>query len=313
MKDIMVSICCATYNHEKYIKDALDSFLMQDVDFKYEILVHDDCSTDNTREIIEQYKKIYPEIINIIYQKENQFSKNRKIFGEIIFPKTKGKYVAMCEGDDYWLDKEKLKKQVEILENNKEIVAVVSGSECVDENKNFRGYIGKYKENEIIDLTKFLQDFYTQLPKHLFQTASIVFRRDAFEEIYEKKIQFYYNCPVGDLPLYLFLLTKGKIYCFKDNMAAYRQNISGSWTKEVWAKQRKQILEKMLRTYKEFNEYTNYEYENEIIPFFSMYEFEILLQDSAYKELLKRKYRVFFNQLNLKSRIYILMHAITSK
>ena len=72
--DIMVSICCITYNHEKYIREALDSFLMQNTDFKYEIVIHDDASTDNTANIIREYEEKYPDIIKPIYQKENQYS-----------------------------------------------------------------------------------------------------------------------------------------------------------------------------------------------------------------------------------------------
>ena len=100
--DILVSINCITYNHEKYIAQAIESFLMQITNFKYEILIHDDASTDNTVKIIKEYEKKYPNVIKTIFQKENQYSKGKKveIFG---FKKSRGKYIAFCEGDDYWL------------------------------------------------------------------------------------------------------------------------------------------------------------------------------------------------------------------
>ena len=89
-KSIMVSICCLAYNHENYIKDALDSFLMQNTEFRYEILIHDDASTDRTADIIREYEKKYPDIVKPIYQTENQYSKGKKITIDIQFPRVQG-------------------------------------------------------------------------------------------------------------------------------------------------------------------------------------------------------------------------------
>ena len=101
-EDILVSISCITYNHEKYIRDALEGFLMQKTDFKYEILIHDDASTDNTAKIIREYEEKYPDLIKPIYQKENQWSKgNYRISSTFNIPRAKGKYIAFCEGDDF--------------------------------------------------------------------------------------------------------------------------------------------------------------------------------------------------------------------
>ena len=97
---IKVSICCITFNHEKYIKKALDSFLSQNTDFEYEILIHDDASTDSTADIIREYEKKYPNIIKPIYQTENQYQKGvTNPSGKFNFPRAKGQYIAMCEGD----------------------------------------------------------------------------------------------------------------------------------------------------------------------------------------------------------------------
>jgi glycosyltransferase involved in cell wall biosynthesis len=116
MSQLMVSICCAAYNHEEYIAAALDGFLMQKADFSYEILVHDDASTDNTAKIIKEYEQNYPDIIKPIYQTENQYSKKVKISSAYNFPRAKGKYIAWCEGDDYWTDPLKLQTQVDYME-----------------------------------------------------------------------------------------------------------------------------------------------------------------------------------------------------
>lgn len=102
--EIQVSIICITYNHENYIEDAIKGFLMQETSFSYEILIHDDASTDHTVQIIQKYVKQYPSLIRPIYQSENQYSKGINILSEYIYPQAKGKYIALCEGDDYWTD-----------------------------------------------------------------------------------------------------------------------------------------------------------------------------------------------------------------
>lgn len=117
----VVSISCITYNQKDYIQDALDSFLDQETDFPFEILVHDDCSTDGTTEIIREYEKRYPDIVKPMYEEINQYLN----FGtggtlEWNLPRARGKYLAMCEGDDFWVDNRKLQKQVDFLEKNPE-------------------------------------------------------------------------------------------------------------------------------------------------------------------------------------------------
>lgn len=128
-KDLLVvSICCITYNHEKYISDALDGFLMQETDFPFEILIHDDASTDNTPDIIRKYEEKYPDIIKPIFQKENQKSKLGSGMNPTFnYPRAKGKYIALCEGDDYWTEPLKLQKQVKFLEARDEYSLCVGG------------------------------------------------------------------------------------------------------------------------------------------------------------------------------------------
>lgn len=119
---ILVSVCSITYNHEPYIRQCLEGFIMQQCDFKFEVLIHDDASTDGTQEIIKEFQEKYPDIIKPIFQTENQWSKGiRGITAKFNFPRAKGKYIALCEGDDYWTDPLKLQKQVDFLEENSKI------------------------------------------------------------------------------------------------------------------------------------------------------------------------------------------------
>lgn len=128
---VLVSVCCTAYNHAKYIRSCLDGFVNQKTDFKYEVIVHDDASTDNTANIIREYADKYPEIIKPIFQK-NQYSKGVPIYEKFIFPKCTGKYIAYCEGDDYWCNENKLQKQVDVLERNPEYVACVHQTKTLD-------------------------------------------------------------------------------------------------------------------------------------------------------------------------------------
>ena len=115
-EDIIVSIITLTYNHEPYIRECLDGNLMQQTSFKFELLIHDDASTDNTANIIREYAAKYPNIIKPIYQTENQYSQKVPIGCTYLYPRAQGKYIALCEGDDYWTDPLKLQKQVDFLE-----------------------------------------------------------------------------------------------------------------------------------------------------------------------------------------------------
>ena len=118
-KKPLVSICCVTYNHAPFIRQCLEGFISQKVNFEYEIIINDDCSTDGTTDVIKEYKEKYPELIIPIFHDTNQYSQGvRGIFATFCFPKAKGKYIAICEGDDYWDNPYKLQLQVDFLKNN---------------------------------------------------------------------------------------------------------------------------------------------------------------------------------------------------
>lgn len=114
----LVSVRCITYNQQSFIAQTLDGFLSQETDFPFEVIVHDDASTDKTADVIREYEKKYPKIIKPIYETENQYSKNDDSLDKIVDSACKGKYIAFCEGDDYWIDPLKLQKQISFLEKN---------------------------------------------------------------------------------------------------------------------------------------------------------------------------------------------------
>ena len=130
-----LSICCITYNHAKFIRQALDGFVMQKTNFPFEVLIHDDASTDGTADIIREYEAKYPDIIKPIYQTENQWSKGVLISKTCNYPRVQGEYVAMCEGDDYWTDPLKLQKQVDFLDSHPDFMGCFHPAKKIWEDK----------------------------------------------------------------------------------------------------------------------------------------------------------------------------------
>ena len=200
----------------------LDSFLMQERDFDIEILIHDDHSTDDTIDIIKEYTERYPDIMRPMYEEENQYSKGiSNISGVFNFPRARGKYIAMCEGDDYWSDPLKLKKQAAYMEAHPEcalcchaagIVAEDGAFRTVAELKPFAGS-GVIRAEDVIS------------KKENIPTASLFFRTE-----YAKQLpQWYFDCPVGDIPLQLAMLMHGSVYYFNEAMSMYRMGRAGSW------------------------------------------------------------------------------------
>ncbi|MDY0235313.1 MAG: glycosyltransferase [Gudongella sp.] len=222
--NILVSISCITYNQEYYISRALDSFLMQKTNFEYEILIHDDASTDRTAEIIKEYEEKYPYIIKPIYQSVNQYSKGVKI-GKLNDNRALGKYIASCEGDDYWIDSHKLQKQVNYMELHTDCSLCVHAANTVDYNGKQTGY--RIRPN--IGNRKYTFEDMLVAGGGLFATNSMLYRVELIENLPD----FYYSAPVGDYPLQIYLSLLGEVYYLDEVMSAYRINAINSWTNEI--------------------------------------------------------------------------------
>lgn len=206
---VMVSIICTTYNHEKYIKSCIEGFFMQKTDFDYEIIIHDDCSTDSTADIIRSYLKDEPTRIKAILQSENQYSKGANIVGDIMMPLAKGKYIAFCEGDDVWIDDTKLSRQVDFLEKNLNYVACVHNTlfhRCDKYCKDFPMFVHNTdKDLEFEEI--FLWNAFG------YQYSSLLARREFFI-----KPQFGY----GEYSMAIYLSLNGKIRFINRVMSEYR-------------------------------------------------------------------------------------------
>ncbi len=212
-KKPLVSICCLTYNHEKYIHDAIEGFLMQKANFEFEILIHDDASTDGTTEIIKEYEKKYPGLIKPIYQTENQWSKGIKPFFKDLFPKAKGKYIALCEGDDYWVDPYKLQKQVDFMEANPKYGVVYTGIYRLFQNSN------KLFPSKIHDSEYKFEDLILFNPVYTLTTC---IRKDLLDQYIHEinpELKGWYS---GDYPMWLYMSERSIIKSLPIRTAVYR-------------------------------------------------------------------------------------------
>jgi len=221
----MVAIHCLAFNHEPYIRDCLEGFVMQKTDFKFVAIVHDDASTDRTAEIIREYEAKYPDIIKPIFETDNQYSKHDGSLDRIMnaaIDATGAQYVAMCEGDDYWTDPLKLQKQVDILEKEQMLMACVTNCSVVDSNG---ATLEKSRGREVvkgnIDGRYSLRSFFTD--HNLYPTCSVVFRNTHTEAV-RKKTDIMRNPFLGDWTLWIALHCFGDFYFFNEVTCAYRIN-----------------------------------------------------------------------------------------
>lgn len=218
----LVAIRCIAYNQEKYIREALDSFVMQKTNFPFVAIVHDDASTDNTASIIREYAEKYPDIIKPIFETENQYSKPGNPLGRIMqqaIDESGAKYVAYCEGDDYWTDPLKLQKQVDFLENNPDFTMCFNAIEVINEHSDSKYLLAEvetreYSGNEIIE-------------SMILQTASVVIRKEIFLSERYQKAKADSRFKSGDITLYLAAAAMGRIFCIADFMSIYRINSGG--------------------------------------------------------------------------------------
>ena len=222
MREIKVSVICLAYNHEAYIRDALEGFVTQQTDFAYEVLVHDDASTDRTAEIIREYEKKYPDLINVIYQTKNQYSQGVNIGIEFLWPKVKGKYIAYCEGDDYWVSPHKLQRQYEALEQHPGLDICAHSSWILTRD-------GTMQESAVSASDTILTAEQVIAGNGDYvSTNSLMYRAVINHNMpaFRKKFDYDYTLQIhGSL--------RGGMYYLSEPMSVYRACAAGSWSENV--------------------------------------------------------------------------------
>ena len=218
-----LSIICLTFNHVHFIRQALDGFVMQKTNFPFEVIIHDDASTDGTTDIIREYAEKYPDLIKPVYQTKNQYSQGRDVLKEFVFPKVQSKYVAMCEGDDYWTDENKLQQQVDFLDTHLDCSICFHSVRITYEDHSRPDSVfpkvKKWKKRRITTLKDLLK-------RNFVPTCSVVFRwrLKGQEQLFPTGI-----CP-GDWFLNLLHAQVGKIGYLPCVMSVYRRHSGGIWT-----------------------------------------------------------------------------------
>ena len=211
-----VIIRCLVYNHEPYLRDCLEGFVMQKTNFPFKAVVHDDCSTDGSAAIIREFAEKYPDIIEPIYETENQYSKRDGSLGRIMDAATLGRspYIAYCEGDDYWIDPLKLQKQVDFLESHPDYSMCFHKAKIiVHDGRNYYDYFSKLEERE----------YHPEeiLIPWIIPTASIMMRAST-------PIPFHKDFRNGDVVIHAACVAQGRVYCMRGEMSIYRLHGTGS-------------------------------------------------------------------------------------
>ncbi len=296
---VMVSVICNTFNHERYIAQALESFVTQNTTFVFEVLVHDDASTDNTASIIKEYEARYPEIIKPIYQTENQYSKGVSITASIQIPRAQGKYIAFCEGDDYWISTEKLQKQVECLEQRPD------ASWCVCNAINVNRECEKISDYNVSEQTGEITTEYVIMKDGGFcATSSIMGRAQYLKNEPEFLRKFHL-----DMFVQYYLASCGKTICIAEQFAAYRRETEGSWSsrmkknKDAYVRHKRRVIESL----KAFDEYTQRQYHSAVQDKIDDVEFSLYRSTREFSKLRDEKYRKIYLSFQRREKIKLFL------
>ncbi|MEG1556452.1 MAG: glycosyltransferase [Bacteroidales bacterium] len=229
----LVSIICTAYNHEPYIRQCLEGFAMQKTNFPIEVLISDDASTDKTADIIREYEAKYPEMFVTFYHKENLYSQGIGFFSEELCSNAQGKYIALCEGDDYWTDPLKLQKQVNFMEKNQEFSICFHPVKVIFNYHNRKSYIYPSSSQRFFKSILSADDL---IWRNFIQTNSVLYR----SRYDEKGISILKNIPLSMLPgdyyIHLLFAKYGKIGFINDVMAVYRRHDGGLWQHDPFYK-----------------------------------------------------------------------------
>jgi glycosyltransferase involved in cell wall biosynthesis len=303
--EIKVSVCCLAYNHEKYIREAIESFVQQKTDFRYEILVNDDCSSDNTRKIIEECEIKYPGKVRGIYHNENQYSKGINVFFSNFSTSCKGEYIAICEGDDFWTSEDKLQKQVDFLDRNKDY------SLCVHNTKILNLYNGTTKLFNRHDCEYDIEmDDIIKWDQNLFHASSEVFRTEFLPQM----PRYCFNTKAGDYPFALYLRTQGKIRYLPEVMSVYRYGVEGSYTDNMKSSDIiASYLQEHIDMLKKFNICTDNEFELEVSKKIKALEVEKMKMEGCFKKILRKEYKETIKNMPIKSKIAIIIGLISPR
>lgn len=278
---MILTVYCLAYNHEKYIRKTLEGFVNQKTSYEFKVIVHDDASTDKTKDIIAEFQKKYPKIFYPIYQKKNQFSKGVNIFDIFIKPHIDTKYTAICEGDDYWCDENKIQQQIDYLEAHADCSLCVHNTLLINESGNSL----HKKINNLATSTNF--NTVDIITNRYFHTSSYIYRTELVN-VFPKEFRIK---NVGDYPLSIYLSLHGYVHYIDKVMSCYRVGSINSWTQRTMKNKEKAIAHNndVILALKRINLYTDYKFNNAIERQIIYYKYNNLLYERKY-------WKIFVNQ-----------------
>lgn len=215
-----LSVHIITYNHKDFIKNCIEGVLEQKTSFGYEVVIGDDCSTDGTREILLEYKARFPKKVKLILFEKRNAGVPGKVNFVTVLKNCTGNYIALCDGDDYWCDQNKLQRQVDFLEENPEYSMCFHRVYKLGEKGDVALSHLNPEESEI---TYTMQEL---AKKNIIHVPSVVFRNNLFGDL----PSWFNECPVGDYVLHMLNAQHGLIKYFPQPMAVYRKHGGGVWS-----------------------------------------------------------------------------------
>lgn len=223
----LVSVLMITYNHDKYVTQAIENVLAQKTYFPIKLFIGEDCSMDRTGDICIEFRDKHPGAIELILNEKNIGMMQNFMRVHKACISSGATYIALCEGDDHWISPYKLQEQVNFLNANKDCAGCFHAVKYIDENRVRSDYIRR--PSPIPADYKYSIDYVIRKGGDFFATASAMFRSDAIREL----PSWFYEAPVGDSPLMMFAATKGKIGYIDKIMCSYRKNVTNSWSKTI--------------------------------------------------------------------------------
>ncbi len=305
IEDIKVSVCCPVYNHEPYLRKMLDSLVCQKTDFKFEIIVSDDCSSDLSRDILKEYDEKYPGLFRLLLQSENQYSKGKKITLDVVFPEARGDYIAVCEGDDFWCDENKLQKQYDVMKANPTCTLCAHKVNDVDHLGNrLSGCYPSYPlAGGLIKQDEFFHMLFAP-SRYWFHTSSFFFPSKVLKKIGGEYPDFIRKSGVGDVPLTWLLASEGDIYYIDEEMSCYRRDVPGSWSLKMQSRgKRRDHNAKFLSALEAFREYLGGKYSELIEVDIRKYRFYGYCLSNDISGMKAKEYRDLYSELPLKQKI----------
>ena len=297
----VVSIVCQTYNHEKYISMAIRSFLNQKTKFPFEIIIHDDASTDKTTDIIRKYENLYPKIIKPIYQKENKYSKGIVIYTKEIYQHIRGNYIAVCEGDDYWCSENKLQKCYDYLASHPDCSMVSHLTDVIRNDLKKK----KHFNPNFLQGGGILGSYDILIEANLIHYSSQFYRKKLIDD----NISFFMQTYAYDMDFVMVAATEGYIYVIPEVMSIYRYWTNGSWSVRTDDDPDEMKLISMLESAKNItdllNKYRNYKFNSVLSERIRRIDFHLYQLHGNIRKVKSDEYKDLYAKMPIYDKIIL--------